>query len=178
MKFYKKIPTLAFLVTASLAGCASDAADCFETGCEFSPDTVDSIDPTGIDVSRFRIEIVGEGQVVVDGEPCTTEHGICESYASPGAVIVLDGDFFFTNETGEREQAGRCFRERGCRLVLGHDDVRVIADVDVDGDRGYEVERRPFGLLPEQPGQIVDNFHNPLSQVENHASQGDSIISQ
>ena len=123
---------------------------------------------------RFQIEIVGDGQVVVNDEPCTTAKGICTLDVPPGTVIILKGDFGFQSESGGQVQEGRCTWARDCRVTVGLDQT-VIRDVDVDGSDSAELDGRPFGLLPGQPGIIVDDFQSQTSRVPELRSQGGQL---
>ncbi len=128
MKTLGKIIIISAIITSTFAGCQG-AEECSGPSCE-SLNTVDSTDTQKPGVGRFEIEIIGEGQVLVNEEPCTTANGIC-SYEMPiGSVVSLLGEFDFTSETGEGRQEGRCEANGGCQLVLGRSGVHVVASLE------------------------------------------------
>lgn len=153
---------------ASLAGC-DVTEECTESECSTSSDKQDTAGPSSPDFRRFEIEVIGEGRVAIDNEICTTADGICQFDLPLGTVVTLGGEFSFVAEAGDAEQEGRCDGQRSCRLVLNQG-VHLVAEIDATEQDANVDDRKPVGLLPGQPGIIIDTFGTPYSRLEASAT--------
>ncbi len=155
----------------TLAGCDTSGEPCMSE-CGSSADK--DAPTTNPNFRRLEIEIVGEGEVAVNEQRCTTSEGICRFDAEVGGTITLVGEFAFTAESGDEVQYGRCTSTRACTVVM-HNDVQLVADVEngaSDPVADAPPERRPFGLLPGQPGIVIDIFETPYSHLEPKTAEG------
>ncbi len=149
---------------ASLAGC-DVTEECTDSECSTSSDREDTAGPSSPDFRRFEIEVIGEGRVAIDNQTCTTADGICQFDLPVGSVVSLGGEFSFVAESDDTVQEGRCSGERSCRLVLNQG-VHLVAEIDAtEQDTNFD-DHTPIGLLPGQPGIIIDTFGTPYSRLE------------
>ncbi len=98
--------------------------------------------------------------------------GICRLSLPTGSPVVLEGPFSYEVESRTSSIRGLCPASAQCEIEL-FTDVRLVAELYDDNDSsegesrpGFGDQYRPAGLLPGQPGLIIDIFPRPIGSVD------------